>query len=201
VTRLIVFVKAPRPGFVKTRLAQTLGAVQAADIYISIVDSLLARFDQLEQVELRYSPDDAREEIGRWLRPRWQARPQGHGDLGQRLEHAFGEAFACGARRVVVIGSDCPAVEPEDIEAAWAALETCDVVLGPAQDGGYWLIGLAAPHPEVFRAVPWSTDQVLAETLARCRIAGLTVHHLRTLSDIDTAADWAAFERQRGTAR
>src|SRR5262249_24760372 len=121
------------------------------------------------------------------------SHPQGPGDLGERLSRAFRDAFASGARRVVVIGSDCPDVTPADIHAAWAALEAHDVVLGPAIDGGYWLIGLQALHEPLFRGVRWSTSTVLTQTLALCHQQGLRVHRLRELSDVDTEEDWRRF--------
>ncbi|MBI2925144.1 MAG: TIGR04282 family arsenosugar biosynthesis glycosyltransferase [Verrucomicrobia bacterium] len=191
--QLIIFVKAPRPGAVKTRLAETLGAVAACEAYCRLVESLLSRLASLREVELRFTPDDAGAEIKRWLGPGWTARPQGTGDLGTRLEAAFVEAFARGAERVVIIGSDCPRVTVEDVQAAWRALEEHDVVLGPATDGGYWLIGLRSRQRELFDGIAWSTSRVLAQTLARAQAAGLRVQRLRELSDVDTAEDWRGF--------
>src|SRR5262245_46667242 len=105
---LIVFLKAPRPGSVKTRLARVLGDEAACDAYRRLVPILLNRLAELPELVLCYSPDDALDEIRPWLRQRWHAAPQGDGDLGERLAGAFDRAFAAGARRVAVIGSDCP---------------------------------------------------------------------------------------------
>jgi rSAM/selenodomain-associated transferase 1 len=190
---LIIFVKAPRAGLVKTRLAQALGPVGACAAYQIMVATLLRRLDRLPGVELRYSPDDSLAEIQTWLRPSWTARPQGPGDLGQRLQRAFVDAFAAGARSVAIIGSDCPEISPQDIAAAGSALGECDAVLGPATDGGYWLIGLRKFHAELFRDIPWSTASVLRDTLHRAQQAGLCTHLLRTLSDLDTELDWQTF--------
>jgi rSAM/selenodomain-associated transferase 1 len=140
--KLIVFVKAPRPGTVKTRLAQSIGSKAACAAYCEMVQKLIQELSPLKGVQLRFSPDDAREEIRHWQAADWDLQPQGEGDLGQRLRGAFEQAFAGGARYVLVIGSDCPAITIEDIRAAWDALDTSDLVLGPARDGGYWLIGL-----------------------------------------------------------
>lgn len=191
--RLIVFVKSPRPGFVKTRIAGVLGAEAAAAIYRTLVERVLANLAGLREVELRFAPDDARAEIERWLRGGWRACPQGEGDLGARLQRAFAGAFAAGARRVVVIGSDCPEVGADDIREAWQALASVDVVLGPARDGGYWLIGLAQPQPRLFADMPWSTAEVFRQTVERARALGLRVAPLRRLADVDTAADWQRF--------
>ena len=113
--------------------------------------------------------------------------------MGQRLHSAFQRAFHGGAKRVAIIGSDCPAVRVEDIREAWGVLQTHDVVLGPATDGGYWLIGLRQLQPNLFRGVHWSTENVFAETIQRVQHAGLSVHLLRELADVDTDREWRAF--------
>jgi rSAM/selenodomain-associated transferase 1 len=190
---LIVFVKAPRAGQVKTRLAGEIGTEAACAAYRRLVEELIQGLHPVANVELRFTPDSARTEIQPWLTKAWTAVPQGMGDLGARLERAFDEAFAAGARRVVVIGSDCPEVMASDITAAWRALRSSDAVIGPATDGGYWLIGLRAPQRTLFRGMSWSTDGVLAETSKRAAVAGLAVHRLRELGDVDTAADWRRF--------
>jgi rSAM/selenodomain-associated transferase 1 len=191
--RLIIFVKAPRPGFVKTRLASAIGTVEATEAYRRLVETLLERLANLTNVELRYSPDDALAEIQPWLRSGWEARPQTSGDLGQRLNSAFSDTFRAGAEHVAIIGSDCPDVAPADIQNAWTALLTHDVVLGPATDGGYWLIGLRQSQPLLFHDMVWSTATVLTETLRRIQAAQLSACLLQQLSDIDTVADWSRF--------
>jgi len=191
--KLIVFIKAPRPGTVKTRLARTIGAEPACAAYRRIVATLLARLHSLGAVELCFHPDDALAEVQPWLRPGWTAAPQGGGDLGQRLQLAFQRAVAAGSRRVLVIGSDCPAVTLADLREAWDSLRARDVALGRASDGGYWLIGLREVQPDLFRDIPWSTENVFAETAQRIRRGGLTLHLLRELSDVDTEADWRSF--------
>ena len=191
--KLIVFVRAPRLGEVKTRLAHAIGREAALSAYRVLVGQLLENLGRLQNVELRLTPDAGRAELPPWLRPGWALMPQGEGDLGVRLGRAFQESFAEGSQGVVIIGSDCPAVSVADIESAWRSLLTNDVVLGPASDGGYWLIGLRGPQPCLFENVPWSTASVLETTLARVRNAGLTFHCLRELTDIDTAEDWKEF--------
>ena len=193
--KLIAFVRAPRPGQVKTRLAKTLGGEAAAEAYKAMMDHLFKNLKSLRGVEFRFTPDLARNEFGRWLRPGWRLAAQGPGDLGARLARAFQESFARGSRPVVVIGSDCPAVVPGDIASAWRLLVTNDIVLGPATDGGYWLVGLRRPHSGLFKYIPWSTSAVLETTLRRASQASLTVHLLRTLGDIDTVEDWIEFTR------
>jgi rSAM/selenodomain-associated transferase 1 len=191
---LIVFVKAPRPGSVKTRLAQSIGAEAACHAYSQLTERVLWNVNEIDPVLLRFAPDEAETEITHWGKRTWRRASQGPGDLGERLARAFDEAFNSGCQKVVVIGSDCADVTSSDIQAAWAALANCDLVLGPAKDGGYWLMGLNGPQRALFENVPWSTDKVLEETLKRAKSAGLRMQLLRVLSDVDTEADWQAFQ-------
>ena len=184
--RIIVFVKAPRPGFVKTRLAGAIGDEEACEAYRRLTETVLARLTSLPHVEIRFTPDDAKDEIIAWLHKGWVAAPQGEGDLGQRMHRAFMEADGA----AIIIGSDCPYLEPSDIETAAKALQTHDMVLGPAADGGYWLIGLTAPHPALFEGIHWGTDTVLAETLANAESINLSSQLLRELIDVDSVNDW-----------
>jgi len=190
---LIVFVKAPIIGEVKTRLAKAIGPEAARAAYCRLAETLFHNLSNLNWVQLRVSPDHALDDVRHWQRDTWTVSPQGTGDLGQRLEAAFPAAFAQGARRVVVIGSDCPSIQLEDIERSWAELEECDVVLGPASDGGYWLIGLKEPRPALFRKIPWSTESVLRETVSRATSEALKVALLQKRSDVDTESDWNRF--------
>jgi len=192
--QLIIFAKAPRPGLVKTRLAETIGEAGALRAYSALVNRLVENLRGLPEVELRFSPDDAETEVAAWLCPGWTARPQGEGGLGRRLQRAFADAFAAGAQRVVIIGSDCAEITPRDVREAWRELSTHELVLGPALGGGYWLIGLRQPQPALFDGVAWSTDQVLAQTLQRAKAARLSFHLLRILADVDTATEWRVFQ-------
>jgi rSAM/selenodomain-associated transferase 1 len=195
---LIIFVKAPRPGTVKTRLAREIGEAAACAAYCRMVNDLRSNLARLEPVEIRFTPDDARKDVVQWLRPGWRLAPQGVGELGARLEAAFAQAFASGSKRVVVIGSDCPTVTASDIELGWNELQEHDMVIGPAQDGGYWLIGLRSACPHLFQEIIWSTSTVLVETLKRAEAAGLKVKLMRQRSDIDSPADWKEFLREAG---
>ena len=199
VEHLILFCKAARPGFVKTRMAATLGPEVACRHYQSLVDTVLRQVQAMEQVELRFTPDDSLSEISRWKkRPSWRAVPQGAGDLGDRLKAAFKQCFDEGAERVVVIGMDTPELTETDLREAFLALHQDDLVVGPTVDGGYWLIGLAEPHPELFDNQSWGTDLVFQETLARARARGLRTHLLRLLADIDDEDDWKRYRERQG---
>ena len=188
---LIVFVKAPRPGAVKTRLG--LGSDAECLAYQVLVHTVLGKLGAFNGIDLRFAPSDAGQAIEAWLRPGWRAVAQSEGDLGRRMASAFADAFRAGAKRVVIVGSDCPYLEPEDIRTAWTHLRTCDLVLGPAEDGGYWLIGLREAQPELFENVAWSSARVFAETMERAKTLGLKSFLLRKLSDVDTRADWERF--------
>jgi rSAM/selenodomain-associated transferase 1 len=195
--KLIVFVKAPREGAVKTRLAATVGTRKACAVYQELVETLLRRIEAIKSVELRFTPDDAGPEIQPWLHAGWTVQPQGDGDLGARLSRAFEESFAAGAERVVIIGSDCAEINSADIRTAWKELRTHEVVIGPAIDGGYWLIGLRSAQRPLFEDIAWSGDQVMGQTLQRARILGLRIQLLRILADIDTEEDWNAYVQDR----
>lgn len=197
--RLIVFVRAPQEGVVKTRLAATLGASAALKIYNRLLTTLCDHLDLLPpgSVEFRHTPDEAGTQLLPWMRRGWTRQPQGNGSLGERLERATSEAFSSGVQRLVIIGSDCPDLTASDIQSAWDALHSHDVVLGPAEDGGYWAIGLRAHTPGVFHDIPWSTASVMEKTLERCRTLTLSTKTLRRLRDVDTQADWEAWIRRR----
>jgi rSAM/selenodomain-associated transferase 1 len=181
---LLVFARAPRLGAVKRRLAAGIGAMAALRFYRASLAALLAEVapDRRWRSCLAATPDRAR--------PRWPRRlpvlPQGAGDLGARLDRAVR-----GRRRVVIVGSDIPGVTRDDIAAAFRALGRADAVFGPAEDGGYWLVGLAPRRPlRPFAAVRWSSEHALADTLANFH--GRRIALLRTMRDVDTADDLAA---------
>ena len=187
--RIIVFIKAPRPGFVKTRLATDIGDEAACKAYQRLTETVLAKLTSLPNVEIRFTPDDAKDEIKDWLRKGWGAKPQGNGDLGQRMHRAFQEADGA----AIIIGSDCPYLETSDLQAASDTLQTHDAVMGPAADGGFWLIGLAAPCPVIFEGVHWSTHTALKETLANAELMNLSFQLLRELIDVDTVEEWSGW--------
>jgi hypothetical protein len=188
---LLVFAKNPEPGRVKTRLASAVGDDEAARIYRDMGRRVV---DQLRRGPYRlvavFDPPDAGDPVGRWLgRDDLELRPQAVGDLGERLEAAFREAWR-ESDRVLAVGTDAPAVDRALVEEALLRLASADVVLGPASDGGYYLIGLRRPAPELFRDIPWSTSEVLAATRARARELGMVESLLPTHSDVDTLEDW-----------
>ncbi len=194
-TQIIVLLKAPRLGLAKTRLAGALGDTGALDAYRILVERLIERISRLDCVQLRFTPCDAAADIEPWLiKPGWVSRPQGTGDLGERLLSAFESSRSEGFSRTIVIGSDCPYLHEDDLMAAARSMENHQVVLGPAADGGYWLIGLKESRPELFVDIDWGSERVLQQTLSATRRLGLKHQLLRTLSDIDSLDDWNAFK-------
>lgn len=190
---VIVFARAPRLGAVKRRLARGIGAMGALRFYraqLAAVTRALAD-DPRWRLLLAATPDRAARPGRCW--PRSRRCPavvrQGGGDLGARLDRA-----TRGRRhRVVVVGSDIPGIARTDIAAAFRALGRADAVFGPAEDGGYWLVGLGPPQrrpSRPFAGVRWSTEHALADTIAN--FAGRRIALLRRLRDVDTAEDLAA---------
>ena len=197
---LVVFVKHPTPGAVKTRLVPALGAETAAALYRALVEHVLAGTSPARGEYERlvfYAPREATQAMRRWL-VGVQLRHQAGEGLGERLTDAVARAFRRGAGRVAVIGSDAPSLTRADVTAAFAALDAADVVLGPAEDGGYSLVALRAPQPSLFEGIAWSSSRVLEQTLERTRAAGLRVARLETRRDLDTLedlrAEWAVLE-------
>ena len=190
---LVVFVKEPRPGAVKSRLAAAIGPECAAGVYQAVAEEAIRRTtprgDEFERL-FAFSPAAAGEALARWL-PGEALAAQCEGDIGERMSRAFEDAFSRGARRVVLVGSDVPALTREDVVDAIESLDDQDVVLGPAADGGYYLLALKRPEPGLFDGIPWSTPQVLAATLDRAVRLGRSVRVLRTLGDVDTVEDLA----------
>lgn len=195
-SQVIVFLREPRAGLVKTRLASAIGARQAARLYRAFVQDTLHAAASLSgaDLEVRFTPSLAKRSrilslAPRGSRRRWVLRPQSTGGLGERLSRAARDAFRQGAASVILLGSDCPLLGSGELKAADNALRRNDVVLGPARDGGYYLIGLSRPAPGLFRNVPWSTPEVLGKTLERAEALGLTIALLRELPDVDTLGD------------
>lgn len=198
--RLMIFLKAPRAGVVKTRLARTLGHTGAVRIYRLLADRQLRNLPREWEVEIRFTPDEAAAEMRAWLGPRWIFVPQGEGDLGARLARGFDDAFSRGGGPVLAIGGDCPDLDAATLRDAAQRLLAADVVLGPAVDGGYYLIGLRRSAPTLFTTIAWSSPAVLAETRARAADAGLSCALLTPKEDIDDAAAWARHCARVGAA-
>jgi rSAM/selenodomain-associated transferase 1 len=185
---LAIFLKAPRPGTVKTRLAAEIGDRQALRLYrVMASRALTAASDAGFNATVWFTPADAGPEMRLWLGERWDLRPQASGDLGARL--AVAEQAVPRGHPWLAIGADCPRLDAALLREAGAIVARDEVVLGPSEDGGYYLIGGRTPLPALFDSMPWSTSRLLAETRARLTRAGVAWRELPTLRDVDTAAD------------
>jgi len=186
-------VRCPRPGEAKTRLIPRLGAELAAELYRALAEAEIRntapRPGDYERL-LYFAPADALEQMQAWL-PDAEWRPQQGRDLGERMARAFDEAFQRGARRAALIGSDAPGVSRALVIEALGALDGHDVAIVPARDGGYCLLALDSPRPELFAAMAWSTPSVLPQTLERAAALGLSVRLLESQPDVDTFEDVA----------
>ena len=188
-----MFAKAPVPGRVKTRLAEELGAIRAAEVYRQIGRRVVTQLSGgAYRMVIYFDPPGSEPEINAWLGDLEHERlQQPAGDLGSRLTQGFRWGFAEG-RSVCVVGTDIPGLDRQPVEDAFAILSSPggpDLVVGPALDGGYYLLGLRRPAPELFRDIPWSTGDVLEATMARAKRLGLTVHSLSALADVDRPED------------
>jgi rSAM/selenodomain-associated transferase 1 len=187
---IAVFAKAPDPGRVKTRLSPALRPDEAADLYRALL------LDTIEVVEsagarlfVAFTPPTSRRPLERLLGSRRRLLPQPPGDLGARLEGVLERLQAEAGPRAIVVGSDCPGLTPERLREAWDALGSKPVVVGPARDGGFYLLGLSAPQPGLLRGIPWSTGGVLDATRGRAHARGLAIHELPPERDLDTPDD------------
>ncbi|GAB2790816.1 TIGR04282 family arsenosugar biosynthesis glycosyltransferase [Rhabdobacter roseus] len=187
---LIIFVKNPIEGKVKTRLAQTVGHEKATAIYRELLSYTKSVTDYLLPTDVQatvYYGDFVNEN------DLWNDYPkalQVEGDLGQRMKEAFREQFAAGAQRVAIIGSDCLELLPHQLEAAFRALEQDEVVIGASTDGGYYLLGMQRLHEVLFDHMPWSQPTLLESTVRVLLRGGLSHAFLDTLSDIDEWEDY-----------
>lgn len=192
---LLVFARNPVPGRVKTRLIGALSAQQATDVYVGLLRHTLEVAGVVNGGGARvYIDDDAPNPTLQRMLDRhglpWRA--QRGADLGARMLQAIAATLRT-ASRAVLIGSDCPEFDPDYLHSAFAALSTNDVVIGPAADGGYVLIGMREPHAELFGDIAWGSSRVLAQTRQRLTQRRLDWHELPTLHDVDDAADLARF--------
>lgn len=190
-------------GRVKSRLALGVGPAAACEIYQRMLEALLARLAALPPsiaVEL-WSADAQRLDLLEGLvAGRHPVRVQGPGDLGRRMEQALHESLAAGAPGAAVLGSDSPDLPLASIEAAFRALETHDMVLGPTDDGGYYLVGLSRPVSGIFEAVPWSSGLELEATRRNARTAALSLAEVPGWYDIDHIEDLERFAARHASA-
>jgi rSAM/selenodomain-associated transferase 1 len=190
---LIVFAKKPQAGKVKTRLSPPLSQQEAAGLYHCMLEDSLAMALSLRGIIpfIFFQDDAAAADYFAALAPGVFAIPQRGGDLGERMKNAFSELLSRGFSHVAIIGTDSPDLPPTYINEAFELLtrEETDVVFGPAEDGGYYLLALKQVWEELFSGLPWSSDGLLAASIARAESLGLGIGLLPQWHDVDTAAD------------
>jgi rSAM/selenodomain-associated transferase 1 len=190
---LIVVAKEPRAGQTKTRLSPPLSGQEAAELYRCFLLDTLQLMLRVESAQpiLAYTPDEAEPFFRNFAPSGFEFTPQVGADLGERLDHVLAHCLQGRFEQAVVMDSDSPSLPGALLEQAFQVLETpaVDVVLGPCEDGGYYLIGAKAPCPGLFQGIAWSTSTVMEETLGRARECGLRVACLPRWYDVDTYAD------------
>lgn len=183
----MVFLRNPSPGKVKTRLAADVGPEKALEVYLKLVDHTLAVCHNAQaEVHLFYDqslPEPAERMLG------FHYHVQSNGDLGKRMFEAFRTVLSTGTDKAVIIGSDCAELTVDHVNEAFHKLDKKDAVVGPALDGGYYLLGLRKVHPALFTEKEWSTDTVLEQTMEDIHRLGWTFSTLKALRDIDTIDD------------
>ncbi len=202
---LLFFVRNPQQGAVKSRLAGVLGEEVAVGLYKNFILDMLSTLEKGDfSCSVCFYPADALADIKEVLGAPYRYLPQQGANLGERMEHCFLQAFSAGFLRTVLIGSDLPDLPLDIIDEAFASLQRVDAVIGPALDGGYYLIGFKKDSftPEVFRDMPWGTETVLQQTIGVLKNHRRSVHLLPSWDDIDNLEDLKKFfERTRETPR
>ena len=195
-TIILLFLKSPVKGGVKTRLSKTIGEDPALHVYKSFGQGMIKTLEAGKYpFRLCFYPPDSGEIVKSWLGSSYSYLPQQGQDLGERMKNAMTEAFSTGMKKVLLIGSDIPALTKPILNEALTALDNNNAVIGPAVDGGYYLIGFNNNTflPDIFHGIEWSTGSVFTRTMDLLRGAGLSVHTLEELTDIDTFDDLQSF--------
>lgn len=182
---LIIFVKNPIPGRVKTRLAKDIGDEKAVWVYRKLLECTADVISPLAINKTVWYGDHVNDDD---LWNGLEKHQQPAGDLGHRMKSAFEKSFEQSSK-VCIIGSDCPQLSAKIVEEAFASLDHHDFVIGPAEDGGYYLLGMSSFQPSVFESVEWSTSHVFEQTVARITSAGSSYYTLEKLRDIDDMRD------------
>ncbi|WP_414543539.1 TIGR04282 family arsenosugar biosynthesis glycosyltransferase [Nostoc sp. CCY0012] len=196
---LIVFTRYPEPGKTKTRLIPTLGDVGAANLQRQMTEHTIFQVQELQKTtdiswEVRFAGGNL-QLMQDWLGTDSVYQSQGEGDLGDRMARSLVHAFQSGATQVVIIGIDCPGVNPQILTQAFEKLNTYDLVLGPAIDGGYYLVGLCRLIPELFANINWGTSQVLQQTVEIADKLKISLTYLPALADVDLPEDLPIWEQ------
>lgn len=196
---LIIFSRYPEPGKTKTRMIPLLGAIKAAELQQKMTEHTVSNVQQFSsncdiKIEVHFTGGSQQLMI-EWLGKNLDYIPQTSGDLGQKMNSSFERAFNLGNQHVVIIGIDCPDINQAILNKAFTSLKEHDLVLGVAEDGGYYLIGLNQAVPQLFHNINWGTEQVLKQTINIAQKLKLNVYYLPTLSDVDRPEDLAIWHK------
>ena len=201
---VIIFMRAPLQGKVKTRLAKTIGDAKAAEFYRLCAQNTIAEIGQLHSTVDKYiflAESTTGYRVDNLVDSGFKVAVQEGQSLGQRLFNAFKRVFENGAKRVVIVASDVPDLSAIIIKEAIRGLDDSDVVIGPCYDGGYYLIGIKELHQELFQGISWGTEQVCQQTLVAADERGLAVRQLPMLIDIDTEEDLRWWSEVNGSKK
>lgn len=183
----------PEPGQVKTRLIDRLGSEGSARLHEKMAQHTIAALEPLSDINgadiFIFFSGGTSAKMRAWLGEKLKYTPQITGDLGAKMAHALEQVFNAGYNRAVILGTDCPDIDSTTIIKALKMLRWAEVVLGPAKDGGYYLMGLSKPCRELFQNIEWGSTQVLSQTCRAAKIQNMSVEFLQTLRDIDTPED------------
>lgn len=185
---LLLFTKNLIAGKVKTRLAATIGNDAAMHVYKQLVQHTCNTSKTIKSTKIVFYSDFV-DQQDLWSPVDFEKAIQSRGELGERMQQAFDQTFKKDFHRVLIMGTDCPGISESIINNAFAALNTVDVVIGPAEDGGYYLLGMKQVHPILFEGISWSTSLVLEQTINGCQKQNLTYQLLDLLADVDEEKD------------
>ncbi len=191
VNSIIIFVRNPKLGEVKSRLAKTTSDKFALGFYKSCAENIIKKIKNIQHLNrfIFYSNKKDKDDVIKWLENKFFFSAQEGSDLGSRMKNAFEKVFTTYAEKVIIIGSDIPDLSAEIINKAFEYLSYSDVVIGPSKDGGYYLLGIKKMYAELFEGIEYSTSTVLSETLIRIKLLNLSYQLLPELQDIDTKQD------------
>ncbi len=194
---LIIFIKNPVKGKVKTRLAKTMGDDEALKIYHQLLQITQTQAKQCKATRYLFYSDEINHKDN-WSSLHYLKHIQLGDDLGERMQHAFEFIFKLGHTKAIIIGSDCPTLDTTLLNKALYQLNNNEVVIGPSEDGGYYLLGMNKLHRALFNNMPWSQANLLEQTLSMLKEEKISYFLLPALNDIDTEADWKAYITSKG---
>ncbi len=194
---ILVFLRAPEKGRVKTRLARDIGEEKALFLYKTFAQKTLSTVEKSGMDHrICFFPEDKQGIVEDWLGLDHTYMPQQGDDLGRRMCNGLSRVFDQGIQKAILVGTDVPDISARHLLAAFDLLSQSKVVIGPSLDGGYWLIGFQRDGfcPDIFRQIEWGTDSVFSATIEKCKVAGLSPGILPVLQDIDTLEDLQLFQ-------